>query len=511
MKLKFLIFLIVILEFNNQSSTNTYDYSSYSAVSTNTDLTGETLSSTTADQSVVYITESGKTITNSNLNKDSGDSSKTENSEFFGVNAAVLVQGGGVTINGGTITTKAKGANALCATNNGKVTISGTKITSTAGSSGRGLHATYGGEISASNVEISSTGGSCATLATDRGEGTVTCNECTLSTGGSGSPLIYSTGTITVTKTTGTATKAQAVVVEGKNSASVTDSSNLNCYGLPNAENDIDISGVMLYQSMSGDAGTGTSIFNCQSSTISIDSASRVYGTAPMFFITNTDAEINLESCTFTYGSSKFLSAGGTSRWGTSGSNGGVVTLNLKNQSIKGDFVIDGSSGLTINLENSSIEGTINTNKTGAKVAITLDDKSTITLTGNSFYTSLTNSKTDGSNIIKGSYTFEQYTEKEISRASSGTGGGEGGSGDKPPEPPDGKSSDGQGAKPSGEPPEPPDGKSSDGPGAKPSGDNSDQVSGKTNETQNSYEEDGAENLNHFFIVTLSLIIVLLF
>ena len=93
----------------------------------------------------------------------------------------------------------------------------------------RRLHATYGGVITATNVTISSTGGSCATLATDRGEGTVSCTGCTLSIGGSGSPLIYSTGDITVSNTTGTATQAQAIVVEGKNSATIKSSSNLQC------------------------------------------------------------------------------------------------------------------------------------------------------------------------------------------------------------------------------------------------------------------------------------------
>ena len=42
-----------------------------------------------------------------------------------------------------------------------------------------------------------------------------------------------------------------------------------------------------------------------------------------MFFITNTDASINLERCTFIYGSGIFLSAKGTTEWGSSGSNGG--------------------------------------------------------------------------------------------------------------------------------------------------------------------------------------------
>ena len=407
------------------SSTNTYSYGSYTATSTNSNLSNENLSSSSSDESVVYITNSGIIIKDSTLTKESGDSSNTENSEFYGVNAAVLVQGGGVTITGGYIYTKAKGANALCATNGGTVTISGTKIISTGGSSARGLHATYGGTITATNVEISSTGGSCANLATDRGEGIVTCDSCTLSTEGAGSPLIYSTGQITVSGTTGKSTGAQAVVVEGKNTATVEGSSNLKCYGIGN-RNNVDKCGVMLYQSMSGDADSGTSTFNCKSSTIKILSDSSVYSTAPMFFITNTDAAINLEGCTLTYGSNIFLNAAGTSEWGSSGSNGGVVTLTLKNQNIEGDFVVDSSSGLTIIMESSTIKGKINNEKTAAKIDITLDSSSKIELTGDSYYTSLTNSDSDGTNINSGSYTWEKVTETEISR-STGTQNGQGG------------------------------------------------------------------------------------
>ena len=382
-----------------QSSKNSYDYSSYSSTSTNENLSGKTLSSTNSDQSVVYVTKSGITINNSNLNKESGDSSKTENSEFYGVNAAVLVNGGGLTMTGGTITTKAKGANAIVATNNGNVKITGTEITSTGSGSARGLHSTFGGKIEATNVKISTQGGSCATLATDRGEGSVTCTECTLSTAGAGSPLIYSTGDITVSKTTGTAIGAQAVVIEGKNTATIKESSNLKCNGNPNRK-DVDKCGIMLYQSMSGDAASGTSTFNCDKSTIEIQSSSSVYSSAPMFFITNTQAKINLEECTFKYGSGVFLNAAGTSEWGNPGSNGGVVTLTLTNQDIEGDIVVDAYSGLTINLIGSTITGKINAANTAAKIAISLDQDSSIILTGNSYYTSLVNEKTDGSNLI---------------------------------------------------------------------------------------------------------------
>ena len=386
---------------------NTYDYSNYKANSINEDLDNQELISNTQDQSVAYINKTGINFKDTTLIKESGDSSNIENSEFYGVNAALLVQGGEVTIKGGKVQTKAKGANAICVTNKGKVTISGTKIVSTSESSGRGLHATYGGQIDATNVEISSVGASCANLATDRGEGVVSCTECNLSTAGAGSPLIYSTGTITVEQTTGTSTGAQMVVVEGKNTATVTDSE-LKCNGTGNRK-EIDKCGVMIYQSMSGDAADGTGTYNCKNSKMEILEDSSVYKTAPMFFVTNTKAVINLDNCSLKYGSEIFLDIKGTTEWGTSGSNGGEVTLNLNNQEVFGDIQVDGISSLSIIMINSSIKGKINTGKTAYKLSINLDAKSKITLTGNSYYTSLTNAESSGSNIIKGGYVFEQY------------------------------------------------------------------------------------------------------
>ena len=392
------------------SGNNTYNYTDYKAVSIDTYLTSEdTITSENADESAAYITKSGIKFEGANLIKESGESSDIENSEFYGVNAAVLVQGGELNINGGSITTKAKGGNALCATNHGKVTLTNTVIKSTAERSARGLHSTYGGEIIGTSLTISSTGDSCATLATDRGEGTVECNNCKLTTGGKGSPVIYSTGQITISNTEGTATYSQMVVVEGKNTATVKDSSNLKCHGNGNREENVDICGVMLYQSMSGDAEDGISTFNCENSQMEIVSDSEVFKTAPMFFVTNTKSEINLENCTFTYGSETFLSSKGTSAWGNTGKNGGEVTLTLKNQDIEGDLVIDNISTLELKMINSKFTGKINNGKTALKMAITLDADSKITLTGDSYYTSLKNADSKGNNIDKGNYKFVEY------------------------------------------------------------------------------------------------------
>ena len=175
----------------------------------------------------------------------------------------------------------------------------------------------------------------------------------------------------------------------------------------------------MLYQSMSGDADSGTSTFICENSKIEIINESSVSTSAPMFFITNTDAVNNLKECIFTYNSNIFLTASGTTgtSWGTYGSNGGVVYLKLENQEIQVNFVVDGSSALTINLINSKITGIINGENTAAKLSINLDSDSSITLRGNSFFISIIIAKDDGTNLINNTFTWTKSEEKTIERS----------------------------------------------------------------------------------------------
>ena len=218
---------------------------------------------------------------------------------------------------------------------------------------------------------------------------------------------------------------------------------------MPNRKT-VDQCGVMLYQSMSGDAASGTSTFNCDKSTIEIQSSSSVYSSAPMFFITNTQAKINLEECTFKYGSGVFLKAAGTSEWGSSGSNGGVVTLTLTNQDIEGDIIVDSISSLTINLVGSSIKGKINEANTAAKLAINLDSDSKITLTGNSYYTSIVNEITDGTNLINGTYKWTYTEEKEVKSSTNQGNGNNNNQGQSPNGQPPSGSNQGM---PNGQPP----------------------------------------------------------
>lgn len=364
-------------------------------------ITEGTYTSNTVDESVIVVQNKGNlTLSGATINKASGDSSNTENSEFYGVNAAILVKASSTAkISNCTISTNAKGSNAVFATGtDAKIYINDSKITTTGSRSARGLDATYGGYIEADNVSITTQGGSCATLATDRGEGTVIAKNSTLETNGVGSPIIYSTGNISISNTKGNANGSQMVVIEGKNSATV-DSSTLQCSGKGN-RNDVDNCGIMVYQSMSGDASEGTGTFTAKNSTLKILQNSSYYNTAPFFFVTNTNATINLTNNALDFGSGTLMKVAGTSEWGKSGSNGGNVTFNASNQKLTGNIEVDNISTLKINLKDgSSLDGSINNKNTAKSIALVLDKTSKLSLTQDIYVSSFNDDDTTYSNI----------------------------------------------------------------------------------------------------------------
>lgn len=360
-------------------------------------------SSSTADENAIIVSTGTTSLSNIEVTK-TGDSSSGDNTSFYGTNSAILAKdGANLTISNANITTSAKGSNGVfsfggSATtknstgDNTTINISDSKIVTTEDNSG-GIMTTGGGIMNATNLDIKTSGTSSAAIRSDRGGGTVTVNGGTYKTTGQGSPTIYSTADITVKNATLTATASEGIVIEGKNSVNIdnctlTDTNNkLN--GLSTTYKNI-----FLYQSMSGDADTGVSTFTAKNSTITTNKGDT-------FYITNTSATINLENNKFINNDTtgNFLTAA-AGAWGTSGSNGGNVTLNLSNQTIKGNIEIDNVSTLTMNLTNkSSYEGAINTKNEAKSITLKLSKNSKLKLTGDTYLTSLDNEDTTNSNI----------------------------------------------------------------------------------------------------------------
>lgn len=291
---------------------------------------GGTYESTSDDEVVFLVINGGKLlIENATINKTgSADfNGRGDNYSFYGTNSAIVVVGEGSQIGMANVTvnTSTGGANAVVATDSGSV-ISGEITINTTKDSSRGLHATYGGKIISNGGVITTQGQSSAALATDRGAGTVKAAGMELSTAGAGSPLIYSTGEISVASSTGIATGAQIAVVEGKNSIEINDC-DFSTNGIGN-RNSVDNAAIMIYQSMSGDASMGMGEFYAADSKLTVLPESSVYATTPFFFVTNTTANIELSNVVANfYADGYFVLAAGTNEWGKTGSNGGIVTI----------------------------------------------------------------------------------------------------------------------------------------------------------------------------------------
>jgi len=351
---------------------------------------GTPYTATESDQSAVVVNGSGSLeINQATVNKNEGGTSSAEDSNFYGLNAALLVKKDSkLKVTNTKINTSVEGANGIFSTgDNATAIVDNVEIVTTADSS-RGLDATYNGTIIANNVKITTNGAHCAALATDRGEGTVTVTGGTLQTAGEGSPGIYSTGNITVTDTTSIATGSEAAAIEGKNSITLT-----NCDLTGYLKH-----GVMIYQSMSGDAAVGEGTFSMTGGSLTAKSG-------PLFYSTNTKAVINLENVQLN-GTGTLLKAS-TDSWGTGGSNGADVTLNAKNQVLDGTIEVDSISTLQLNLfEKSSLSGTINSNNTAKSVTLNLSSDSTWTVTGDSYLTVLTDEDSSLSNINDKGFTI---------------------------------------------------------------------------------------------------------
>ena len=387
--------------FGGGHSSANIDYSGSVEISSAATETNKTYSTSTVDQSSLLISTSDNvTITNPTVSK-TGDSNGGDSCNFYGLNAAVLIKDGSTTtITGGTVTTNASGANGVFSYggNGGKngatgdgttVIIRDTKITTTGNGSG-GIMTTGGGITKAYNLDVTTSGRSSAAIRTDRGGGVVTVDGGTYTSNGLGSPAIYSTADITVSNATLVSNLSEGVCIEGKNTITLNNSNltanNTKCNG-----NATFLDTIMIYQSMSGDADSGTSSFTMNGGTLTSKNGH-------IFHVTNTNAVINLNGVTLkNEDSSNILISVCADGW--SGASN-IATLNAKSQVLEGTILVGSDSTLTLNLtNNSSFEGTVSGQITNAKdktistevgtVTVKIDNTSTWTLTGNTYISAL--------------------------------------------------------------------------------------------------------------------------
>lgn len=225
-----------------------------------------------------------------------GGCANTMQYDYSGTNSVSLTVGEDSTtvIDGTDITASSSGSNGVFATDSGTALVNDTSIETMADNS-RGLDATYGGTILANKITADTQGGHSAIVATDRGGGSISLADVTLSTAGSGSPLLYSTGDIQVNNVSGTSSGSQIAGMEGLNTIPIKDST-LESTVTGKTASDPIANGIIIYQSTSGDAEASTgehATFQSVDSTLS-----SAIGSGSMFYFTNTTADVVLQNNT---------------------------------------------------------------------------------------------------------------------------------------------------------------------------------------------------------------------
>ena len=394
------------------STTTSVTYSGAETITSGITQTGQTYTSSTADQNSLLVNTSEAVTINDPTVTKTGNSDGGDNCNFYGINSAVMAKGGTtLTITGGTITATATGANGVfsyggnggqngAAGDGTTVKISDSTITTTGGNSG-GIMTTGGGVTIAENLTVETSGQSSAPIRTDRGGGTVTVDGGTYTSNGLGSPAIYSTADITVSNAKLVSNLSEGVCIEGKNSITL-NNCDLTANNTKTNGNAKFLDTIMIYQSMSGDADSGTSSFTMNGGKLTSKSGH-------IFHVTNTNAIITLDGVMLVNedGDNVILSVCDD---GWSGASN-IATLNASNQTLDGDMLVGSDSTLTLKLtDGSTFTGTVSgniTNASGSSVSssvgtvnVTLDSTSTWTLTADTYITSFSgtaaNVKTNG-------------------------------------------------------------------------------------------------------------------
>jgi hypothetical protein len=394
------------------SSTSVTLSGAYTLNSGSTLLDGQTFTASDDDQSAIYVTDTGKlTLTNATITT-SGNTSSQDSNSFYGLNAAVLAAAGGsIDLSDSTVSTTGTGANGVFATGDGSsVNLSNVTIEATADGA-HGVMATNGGTLTLTNVDMNTAGSSSSAIATDRGGGTITATGGVVTASGMNSAGIYSTGNITAAGGTFNITGAEAAVIEGANSITLVDS-NLTSTKAGKW-------GVMIYQSMSGDAEGAQGTFTMTGGSLAYTPTD-----GPLFYITNSTGVITLKGVSLTAGSGTLVKAA-AGQWGNSGSNGGTVVLTADGQVLEGNLVADNFSSITATLKNgSSLAGAINADHTAKAASLSLDASSTWTVTADSYLTVLSDAAgLSGSTITNITGNGHAVYYDATNSANSGLGG----------------------------------------------------------------------------------------
>lgn len=365
----------------NSEEKATAELSAHEVYDENTDINLATIDASKSDYSALLVKDGAiVTLRDSSIKKYNGIISDSSKFEEIGLNSTIVVSyGSQLKITNSKIETSVDYTNGIYVSGQKtKAYVIDTKINSYGTYNNGAVVATSGYlELEHSNILTKFKFSPAIVVKTTKGQAVL--NNVMLETTGGSSPLFKSSGTISITDSTGTANGSRFAVLNG--GTLTVKSTTLISAGANNNDKEV-ASGFQIK------GKENENIINLTDSSLNINSKMPYYKTAIMFDIISAKSTINLTKSQLNYGSNKLLKL-----------TDSEVTINCDNQTLDGDIELDKTSTLNINLKNNSlIMGSISSNSSN-NVKLNLDSTSKLVLTEDTYLKELTNETTDNSNI----------------------------------------------------------------------------------------------------------------
>ncbi len=356
----------------------------------NQSLSSEKKESINDDTSVIQVSNNANFIAEAlEILKLSGSTTDAESSLYFGLNSAFISKDGSNSeLKDSSVTTTTDYGTGLFITNS-TTTLNNVTV-NTSDKNSNGIVLFESGELSADKLNITTKGENSAALTTLSSSDFVSINDALLSTEGKNSPLIYNKGKTDLLKVTGISKYSPIAIIEDTNSLTIEDSELTT--NLEETKEDYLLSGITILKkdSQTESANYASASLTIKNSTIRIDKESKNYETAPMFYVTNNKAIINITDTKIKYGSNILLKAEANSLYGDTLANGADIVLTATDQTLKGEIIIDKISKIRLHLNNSYFEGTINKDNLSNNVDVTFDKNTIWSLTDDAYVNTLT-------------------------------------------------------------------------------------------------------------------------
>ena len=348
------------------------------------------------NKSVIQVSNKAKyNATNLELTKESGKSTDFDSSTLYGLNSTFIAkEGSEIFLEDSKLSSSISYSSAFFATGlETTATLNNVEL-STEKDNSSALNASSEAKIDISNSEIKTKGNNSDAIKTLDANSLININDSTIITEGQNSTLLYSKGKIEALNIKGTSNSYLAII-EDRNSLELTNA-NLITNGQDKTINEY-LGAFLIYSQESASASNNytSAKLDIIDSIIEINKDSSWYDKTPLFYLTNTEANINITNTTLNYGSDILLKAVANNEYGDIGDNAASVTLTATDQELTGEIIVDSNSKVRLNLNNSTYEGKINVDNLSSNVDVTFDYDSRWELTGDSYINILQITKTD--------------------------------------------------------------------------------------------------------------------